>query len=40
MNMLYLAATTILTGLAGLAFFRVAMFKARRDGLIDKKEEY
>lgn len=40
MNLLYLAATTIFTVLAGLAFFRVAMFKARRDGLIDKKEEY
>jgi len=39
-NLLYLTVTTILTAFAGLAFFRVAMFKARRDGLIDKKEEY
>ncbi len=40
MNLLYLAATTTFTLLAGLAVFRIAMFKARREGLIDKKEEY
>jgi ABC-2 type transport system permease protein len=40
MNLLYLAATTVFTVLVGLGFFKVAMFKARRDGLIDKKEEY
>ncbi len=39
-NLLYLAVTTIATILVGLGIFRVAMFKARRDGLIDKKEEY
>jgi ABC-2 type transport system permease protein len=39
-NLLYLFATTIITILVGLAVFKVAMFKARRDGLIDKKEEY
>lgn len=39
-NLLYLVATTIATMLVSLAFFRVAMFKARREGLIDKKEEY
>ncbi|UCE95867.1 MAG: hypothetical protein JSV51_09240 [Candidatus Bathyarchaeota archaeon] len=39
-NLVYLAATTVITVIVGLAFFRVAMFKARRDGLIDKKEEY
>lgn len=40
LNLLYLAATTICTVLVGLGLFKVAMFKARRDGLIDKKEEY
>jgi len=40
MNVLYLTATMIATLLLGLAVFRIAMFKARRDGLIDKKEEY
>jgi len=40
MNLLYLVATMIATILVGLAVFKVAMFKARRDGLIDKKEEY
>ncbi len=39
-NLLYLSVTTIFTVLIGLAFFRFAMFRARRDGLIDKKEEY
>lgn len=39
-NLLYLVATIIITILVGLAVFKVAMFKARRDGLIDKKEEY
>ena len=40
MNLLYLAVTMIATVLLGMAVFKVAMFKARRDGLIDKKEEY
>ena len=39
-DLLYLVATIIITVLVGLAVFKVAMFKARRDGLIDKKEEY
>jgi len=40
MNVLYLTVTMIATLLLGLAVFKIAMFKARRDGLIDKKEEY
>jgi len=40
LNLLYLVVTMIGTVLLGLAVFKVAMFKARRDGLIDKKEEY
>lgn len=39
-NLLYLVGTMIATTLVGLAVFKVAMLKARRDGLIDKKEEY
>jgi len=39
-DLLYLVATIVITVLVGLAVFKVAMFKARRDGLIDKKEEY
>lgn len=39
-NVLYLVLTMIATILVGIAIFRVAMYKARRDGLIDKKEEY
>jgi len=40
MNVLYLTLTMIATVLLGLVVFKIAMFKARRDGLIDKKEEY
>jgi ABC-2 type transport system permease protein len=40
MNLLYLVVTMVATVLIGMAVFRLAMFKARRDGLIDKKEEY
>jgi ABC-2 type transport system permease protein len=40
MNLLFLVLTVVTTVLVGLAVFKVAMFKARRDGLIDKKEEY
>ncbi len=40
MNVLYLVLTMIATILVGIVIFRVAMYKARRDGLIDKKEEY
>ncbi|MCW4052700.1 MAG: ABC transporter permease [Candidatus Bathyarchaeota archaeon] len=39
-NVLYLVVTMIATILVGIVVFRVAMYKARRDGLIDKKEEY
>jgi len=39
-NTLYLVVTMIATVIVGAAVFRVAMYKARRDGLIDKKEEY
>jgi len=39
-NFLYLVITMIATLIVGACVFRVAMYKARRDGLIDKKEEY
>lgn len=39
-NLLYLVITMIATMIVGAGVFRVAMYKARRDGLIDKKEEY
>jgi len=39
-NLLYLVITMFATLIAGACIFRVAMYKARRDGLIDKKEEY
>jgi ABC-2 type transport system permease protein len=39
-DLLYLVITMVGTILLGLLVFRVAMYKARRDGLIDKKEEY
>jgi ABC-2 type transport system permease protein len=40
LNLLYLVITMIATVLVGMFVFKVAMYKARRDGLIDKKEEY
>ena len=40
LNLLYLVVTMVATVLIGMAVFKVAMYKARRDGLIDKKEEY
>jgi len=40
MDLLYLVLTMFATIMIGLGFFKVAMYKARRDGLIDKKEEY
>lgn len=40
MNLLYLVLTMIATIVVGLVVFRIAMYKARRDGLIDRKEEY
>lgn len=39
-NLLYLVVTMIATIIVGCGIFKVAMYKARRDGLIDKKEEY
>jgi len=40
MDLLYLVVTMIGTIALGVLVFRFAMYKARRDGLIDKKEEY
>jgi ABC-2 type transport system permease protein len=40
MDLLYFALTTIATIIVGVAVFRIAMYKARKDGLIDRKEEY
>jgi ABC-2 type transport system permease protein len=39
-DLLYLVLTMFATIMIGLGFFKIAMYKARRDGLIDKKEEY
>lgn len=39
-DLLYFALTMIATIIIGFAVFRIAEYKARRDGLIDKKEEY
>jgi len=39
-DLVYLVVTMIFTVAIGIFFFRIAMYKARRDGLIDKKEEY
>lgn len=39
-NLLFLLVTLIASVIAGVGVFKVAMYKARRDGLIDKKEEY
>jgi ABC-2 type transport system permease protein len=39
-DLLYLALTMIATIIVGFAVFKIAEYKARRDGLIDKKEEY
>lgn len=39
-DLLYLVVTMVATIILGWLVFRVAMYKARRDGLIDKKEEY
>jgi len=40
MDLLYLVLTMIATIIVGALVFRVAEYKARKDGLIDKKEEY
>ncbi len=39
-DLLYLIITMVATIAAGVTVFRFAMYKARKDGLIDKKEEY
>jgi len=39
-DLVYLVITMVATVIVGVAFFRMAMYRARRDGLIDKKEEY
>jgi ABC-2 type transport system permease protein len=36
----YLIITIVATVIVGMAVFRFAMYKARKNGLIDKKEEY
>ena len=40
MDLLYFALTTIATIIVGVTVFKIAMYKARKDGLIDRKEEY
>lgn len=40
LNLIYLVLTTIATLIVGTLVFKAAEYKARRDGLIDKKEEY
>jgi ABC-2 type transport system permease protein len=39
-DLLFLVLTMIATAIIGFAVFKIAEYKARRDGLIDKKEEY
>ncbi|MGB9135400.1 MAG: hypothetical protein WCC63_07475, partial [Candidatus Bathyarchaeia archaeon] len=39
-TLLSLLVTMIATIIVGAGVFRIAEYKARRDGLIDKKEEY
>jgi len=39
-DLIYLVLTMFATLLVGVGFFKIAMYKARRDGLIDRKEEY
>jgi ABC-type polysaccharide/polyol phosphate export permease len=40
MDLLYLVLTMIATVFLGIIVFRIAEHKARKDGLIDRKEEY
>jgi len=40
MDLLYLVLTMIATIIVGALVFRIAEYKARKNGLIDKKEEY
>jgi ABC-2 type transport system permease protein len=39
-DLLYLALTTIATIVVGMGFFKLAMHRARKLGLLDRKEEY
>jgi ABC-2 type transport system permease protein len=39
-NMLYLIVTTVATIIFGVGTFRIAIHQARKNGLIDRKEEY
>ena len=39
-DLLFLSLTTVVTGIIGAIVFKAAEFKARKDGLIDRKEEY
>jgi ABC-2 type transport system permease protein len=39
-DLLYLVVTMIATMIVGFLIFRLAEYKARKDGLIDRKEEY
>ena len=39
-DLLFLSLTTMVTGIIGASVFKAAEFKARKDGLIDRKEEY
>jgi len=39
-NLLYLVLTTVGAVILGLGVFKIAEYKARKDGLIDRKEEY
>ncbi|NWG10312.1 ABC transporter permease [Candidatus Bathyarchaeota archaeon] len=39
-NLLYLVLTTVGAVILGLGVFKIAEHKARKDGLIDRKEEY
>jgi ABC-2 type transport system permease protein len=39
-DLLYLIVTMVATVILGLLVFKIAMYWARKDGLIDKKEEY
>jgi len=40
LDLAYLILTTIATVFVGLGVFKIAEYKARKDGLIDRKEEY
>jgi ABC-2 type transport system permease protein len=39
-DLLYLALTTVATIIIGIGLFKIAMYRARKLGLLDRKEEY